>query len=95
MDKIKKLEERIAKREERIEKYTEALKEERKLLKKDKQTLAHVKYDELLKKLMENDINPEDILGKVDEVIIEDEIEKEEAAHQNMNPNDFNNNNNN
>ncbi|MDO7285908.1 hypothetical protein Q5W88_21630 [Shouchella clausii] len=89
MSKVKKLEERIAKRKERIEKYTKAIKEERKLLKKDENTLAHVKYEDVLKKLMENQVNPDDILGKVDEVI-EDENEKEESPEQNTHDNNFN-----
>lgn len=90
MSKVKKLEERIAKRKERIEKYTKAIKEERKLLKKDENTLAHVKYEDVLKKLMENQVNPDDILGKVDEVIIEDENETEESQEQNTHDNNFN-----
>lgn len=95
MDRVKRLEERIAKRKERIEKYTESIKEERKLLKKDEKTLAHVKYDELLKKLMENDINPDDIIEKVDEVITEDESEKENFTVENTQDDNFNNYNNN
>lgn len=84
MSRIKGLEERIKKRKEKIKKYSEAIKEERRLLKKDEQTLAHIKYEDVLKKLMENDVNPDDILEKVDEVIqdnensdVQDEIQEE------------------
>lgn len=86
MSRIQRLEERIKKRKERIKKYSEDIKEERRLLKKDEKTLAHIKYEDVLKKLMENDVNPDDILEKVDEVIqdnessdsnVQDEIQEE------------------
>lgn len=76
-DKVKKIEDRISKRKAKIQSYEESLKEEKRLLKKDEEHLAHVKYEELLKKLMQNNISAEDILEKVDEVIIEKEIENE------------------
>ena len=70
-EKIKKIEERIEKRKARILNYEESLKEEKRLLKKDEENLSHIKDDELLKILMENNISSEDILNKVEEVIIE------------------------
>ena len=70
-EKIKKLEERIEKRKARILNYEESLKEEKRLLKKDEENLSHIKYDGLLKILMEKNISSEDILNKLDEVIIE------------------------
>lgn len=70
-EKIKKIEERIEKRKARILNYEESLKEEKRLLKKDEENLSHIKYDGLLKILMENNISSEDILNKVEEVIIE------------------------
>lgn len=76
-DKVTKIEERIAKRKAKIQSYEESLKDEKRLLKKDEEHLAHVKYDELLKKLMQNNISAEDILEKVDEVIIENEVKSE------------------
>ncbi len=75
MNKIKRLEERIKKRKEKIKKYSDLIKQEKKQLKKDEMTLANLKYDIVLKKLIENDVNPEDILEKVDEVIQEEEKE--------------------
>ena len=70
-EKIKKIEERIEKRKARILNYEESLKEEKRLLKKDEENLSHIKYDGLLKILMEKNISSEDILNKLDEVIIE------------------------
>ena len=52
-EKIKKIEERIEKRKARILNYEESLKEEKRLLKKDEENLSHIKYDGLLKILME------------------------------------------
>lgn len=76
----KKLEEKVAARKEKIEKYTEAIKKERKLLKQDEKRLAHLKYEEVLKKLMENDVSPDDILEKVDEVIVEEDEDNSEIG---------------
>lgn len=89
-EKVKKIEERIAKRKARIRNYEESLKEEKRLLKKDEENLSHIKYDELLKVLMENNISSEDILEKVEEVIIE-KTENESDENQKTNSTDSSN----
>lgn len=91
-DKVTKIEERIAKRKAKIQSYEESLKDEKRLLKKDEEHLAHVKYDELLKKLMQNNISAKDILEKVDEVIIEKEIESESSTSENPSSTSYTNN---
>lgn len=91
-DKVTKIEERIAKRKAKIQSYEESLKDEKRLLKKDEEHLAHVKYDELLKKLMQNNISEKDILEKVDEVIIEKEIESESSTSENSSSTSYTNN---
>lgn len=82
-DKIEKIEEKIKKRKTKIQKLEDDLRKEKQLLKKDEKILEHVKYDELLKKLMKNNIAAEDIMSKVEEVIEEKEtqsLENEEKA---------------
>ena len=74
MTKILKLEERISKRKERINKYQEKLKEEKNLLKKDIEYLSHVKYEDVIKALVENKVDPHDIMKMVKESEDEEQV---------------------
>lgn len=87
-EKEKRLEERIEKRKEKIKRITEKikkhsddLKEEKRLLKKDEKNLVHLKYDELLKTLVEKDIEPSEILEKIGDSINENE-ERDGMNHE-------------
>lgn len=90
-DKIKKIELKIEKRIAKIQKYEEALKTEKQMLKKDQKMLATVKYDEILKKLMKNNIDAEDILDKVEEVIEEKETQSSLENVEKETPTDITN----
>lgn len=90
-EKTQKLEEKIAKRKARIQKLEDTLKEEKRLLKQEEENLAHVKYDALLKTLMKNNIAAEDILGKVEEVLIEKEVVSEDKTNDTDNETNTNN----
>lgn len=70
-ERIKKLEERITKREQRIEKLQASLKEEKNRLTKDKETLLHLKYDDVLKRMQETGVSPDEALR-----VIDNEVEK-------------------
>lgn len=65
-ERLKKLEERIEKRKERIEKSLSSIKEERNKLKKDEETLKHLKYDEVLKRMHETGFSPDEALRAID-----------------------------
>jgi len=65
-DRLKKLEERIGKRKERIEKLHSSIKEEKSKLKKDEETLMHLKYDEVLKRMQETGVSPDEALRAID-----------------------------
>jgi len=67
-ERIKKLEERITKREQKIEKLQVSLKEEKNRLNKDKETLLHLKYDDVLKRMQETGVSPDQALQAIDEV---------------------------
>lgn len=67
-ERIKKLEERIIKREQKIEKLQASLKEEKNRLNKDKETLLHLKYDDVLKRMQETGVSPDKALQAIDEV---------------------------
>jgi len=67
-ERIKKLEERIIKREQKIEKLQASLKEEKNRLNKDKETLLHLKYDDVLKRMQETGVSPDEALQAIDEV---------------------------
>jgi len=73
-DRLKKLEERIGKRKERIEKLQYSIKEEKSKLKKDEETLMHLKYDEVLKRMQETGVNPDEALRAID-----NELEKSQS----------------
>lgn len=62
---IKNIEDRIEKREKRIKKLQASLKEEKIKLRNDENTLLHVKYDNVLKTLQDNDISPEEALKAI------------------------------
>ncbi|WP_186672952.1 hypothetical protein [Sporosarcina sp. BP05] len=81
MTKIQKIEERISKRKERINKYQEKLKEEKNLLKKDEEILTHIKYEDVIKALVKNKVDPQDIMQMVNDVVAEDEEQKESSEN--------------
>lgn len=78
--KVQKLEERIEKRLLKIENLNEQLKKEKTLLKADKSHLAELKYGELIKAMMDNEIDPSLIMKKVDEVISESENDQQNGG---------------
>ncbi|MCR8860401.1 hypothetical protein [Bacillus pseudomycoides] len=82
LERIKKIEERITKREQRIEKLQASLKEERNRLAKDKETLLHLKYDDVLKRMQEKGVSPDEALRAID---------NEEKGQKEDNPNNSNN----
>ncbi|MEK4620569.1 hypothetical protein NYE71_31730 [Bacillus sp. FSL K6-0273] len=69
--RIKKLEEKIAKREQRIEKLQDNLKDEKSRLATDKELLFNLKYSEVLRRLQETGVGPDEALKAID-----NEVEK-------------------
>ncbi|HHK5549187.1 hypothetical protein OCB14_23030 [Bacillus cereus] len=69
--RIKKLEEKIAKREQRIEKLQDNLKDEKSRLATDKELLFNLKYSEVLRRLQETGVSPDEALKAID-----NEVEK-------------------
>lgn len=65
-DRIKKVAERIEKRKQRIETLQSNLKEEKMKLKKDEETLMHLKYDDVLKRMQETGVSPDEALRAID-----------------------------
>lgn len=74
-DKISKLEKSIEKRKEKIEKYTTGLKKEKAQLKNDEETLNHLKYAEVLKKIQEKGLTTDEALIAIEKVPVNDEKE--------------------
>ena len=79
-ERIKKLEERIEKRKQRIEKFQSSLKEEKIKLSKDEDTLLHLKYNDVLKRMQETGVSPDEALSA-----IENENEKNQVVGNNNN----------
>lgn len=77
---MKKLEESIEKRKQRIEKFQSSLKEEKIKLSKDEDTLLHLKYNDVLKRMQETGVSPDEALRA-----IENENEKNQVAGNNNN----------
>lgn len=73
-ERIKKIAERIEKRKERIEKLQSSMKEEKGKLKKDEETLKHLKYDDVLKRMHETGVSPDEVLK-----VIDNEVEKSQS----------------
>lgn len=69
--RIKKLEEKIAKREQRIEKLQDNLKDEKSRLATDRELLFNLKYSEVLRRLQETGVSPDEALKAID-----NEVEK-------------------
>lgn len=88
-EKIMKIEEKISKRKLKIEGYEDALREEKRLLKKEEEQLEVAKYDELLRKLKMNKISVDYILEKLDDIIIEKEIQQLEESKSTTTSNSF------
>lgn len=65
-DRIKKVVERIEKRQQRIETLQSNLKEEKRKLKKDEDTLMHLKYDDVLKRMQDTGVSPDEALRAID-----------------------------
>lgn len=73
-ERIKKAEERIEKRKQRIEKLQSSLKEEKSKLKKEEEALMHLKYDDVLKRMLETGVSPDEALRAIDQ-----EVEKSQS----------------
>ena len=65
-DRINKLAERVEKRKQRINKLQADLKEEKSKLKKDEESLVHLKYDDVLKRMQETGVSPDEALRAID-----------------------------
>lgn len=74
-DKSQKIQQKIDKRKLKIKKLEENLKHEKQLLKKEESLLNGILYDDLLKTLIKNNIPADAIMGKIEEVIEEKELE--------------------
>ena len=68
-DRINKVVERIEKRQQRIETLQSNLKEEKRKLKKDEDTLMHLKYDDVLKRMQETGVSPDEALRAIDKEV--------------------------
>lgn len=79
-ERIKKLEERIEKRKQRIEKLQSNLKEEKSKLSKDEESLLHLKYNDVLKRMQETGVSPDEALRAID-----NEIEKNQPEETSNN----------
>lgn len=75
LERIKKMKERIVKREQRIEKLQASLKEEKNRLSKDKETLLHLKYDDVLKRMQETGVSPDEALKAIDNKVEKIQVE--------------------
>lgn len=73
--RVTNMEKKIENSEERIANMEIKLKEERQSLVEMKKQLAHVKYNEVLKKLMAEGISPDDALQAIDLVTNSEENE--------------------
>ena len=82
-ERIKKIEERIEKRKNRIEKLQTSLKEEKIKLNKDEETLLHLKYNDVLKRMQETGVSPDEALRAID-----NEVEKEKKQTEENNNNE-------
>ncbi|MGE7954779.1 hypothetical protein [Lysinibacillus xylanilyticus] len=82
-DRLKKLEERIGKRKYRIEKLHYSMKEEKSKLKKDEETLMHLKYDEVLKRMQETGVNPDEALRAIDNELEKSQSDDNQGGVQN------------
>lgn len=65
-ERIKKMEERIEKRKMKIEKLQVSLKEEKSKLNKDEESLLHLKYNDVLKRMQETGVSPDEALRAID-----------------------------
>ncbi|PGK19277.1 MULTISPECIES: hypothetical protein [Bacillus] len=74
-DRIKKLEEKIANRELRIEKLNDNLREEKSRLATDKELLFNLKYSEVLKRLQETGVSPDQALKAIDNEVEKKQVE--------------------
>ncbi|MGE7939924.1 hypothetical protein [Bacillus paramycoides] len=74
-DRIKRLEERIAKKEQRIEKLQDTLKEEKSRLAKDKELLFNLKYSDVLRRLQETGVSPDEALKAIDNEVEKGQVE--------------------
>lgn len=74
--RIQNLESRIAKREERIASYEAKKKEEQKKLAEEKQQLIHLKYNNVLQKMAEEGVTPDEALQAIELVASEDKEEQ-------------------
>lgn len=68
-DRINKLAERVEKRKQRINKLQADLKEEKSKLKKDEESLVHLKYDDVLKRMQETGVSPDEALRAIDKEV--------------------------
>ena len=76
--KIEAIEERIESRKKKIEKYQEGIKREKEGLKKDEKTLIHLKYNDVLQKMIANNIDP-GVIEKAIEEKLEDTADGSEV----------------
>ncbi|MED3090352.1 hypothetical protein [Bacillus toyonensis] len=73
-NRIKKLEEKIANRKQRIEKLNDNLKDEKSRLATDETLLFNLQYSEVLKRLQETGVSPDEALKALN-----NEVEKKQA----------------
>lgn len=64
-ERIEKLEGRIEKRKIRIDKLQSSLKEEKNKLAKEEETLLHLKYNDVLKRMQETGVSPDEALRAI------------------------------
>lgn len=83
--RIKTIENRIENRRKKIEKYQDSIKQEKEGLKKDEQTLIHLKYNDVLQRMIENDIDAELINQVIDENINTEETKEPENVNNSIN----------
>lgn len=78
-ERIQKLEERIEKRREKVEKLQSSLKDEKSKLAKDEETLLHLKYNDVLKRMQETGVSPDEALRAIDNGYDKSQTERNEG----------------
>lgn len=81
-ERIKKLEERIEKRKLKIEKLQADLRDHKAKLSKDEETLLHLKYNDVLKRMQETGVSPDEAIRAIDNEVEKNQSEGEEQSDQ-------------
>ncbi|MDA2074318.1 hypothetical protein ACTFR8_28750 [Bacillus cereus group sp. MYBK15-3] len=74
-DRIQKLKEKIERRKQRIEKLNDNLKDEKNRLAADESLLFNLEYSEVIKRLQETGVSPNEALKAIDNEVVKSQVE--------------------